>query len=58
MLDPNWRELTAKYVARQQERDSKLKKIFELLPPPGKILKVREFVELIRQLHEIVGISR
>ena len=42
------------YNRRQKSRDSKLEKIKDLLPPPGKIPTLKEFITMLKSLREIL----
>ena len=39
---------------RQKDREQKLANLRGLLPPPGKILSIKEFVELLKKIREIL----
>ena len=39
---------------RQRARDRKLTDLRKLLPPPGKVLTLKEFVELLKRFREIL----
>ena len=42
------------YNRKQQTRDSKLTRIKELLPPPGHVPSLKEFISMLKSLRAIL----